>query len=733
MQTRKNDYLISPVERIEGSKLPSRRQALGHFLYLHQNQRKSVREASSALIDRVQEMWKMAGIPTRHKQDAIKKIEELFAGWQGLKKSALRKTEHQVTNEGNFLETMDELFDIAHANALNLITIQEDKDFLLAQREKGRRGTMSVLDKTLQAKRARVEDRTQARKRQQEKEEKEIAEMQKSVVLESSSSSASKATSSSDLDTDAAGPSAVTHSKRGRKQVVSPELAAALDRSKLSDRVAMTVVTETARSLNQDISELALNRSTIRSQRRKFRETKAKDIRETFHPHSPLTVHWDGKLMESLTGNEKVDRLPVLISYTGGVQLLGVPSLPNGTGTAQAQAVIEALDNWNLRHLVRAFCFDTTSANTGRIRGACVLIEQMLGRDLLHFACRHHIMELLAAAAFEVCLGPSSGPDVRLFKRFQAQWTTINQNEWKDAFSDEATATQLQDGSHHAVVTLLQQHHLHQPRDDYRELIELVLTYLGAHGGWTFRSPGAISHARWMAKAIYSMKMFIFRQQFLLTSREEQGVRAFCVFVATVYVQAWYEAPQAWKAPLNDFNLLKSLCKYPHLGIRDVTTKTFNRHLWYLSEDLAALAIFDERVGDGTKQRMVANLRSAYGEDKPLKRAPMDLAILETKELSHFTTKGSMRLFRDLGLPETFLESPPSTWSTLPDYQNAVTIIHNLAVVNDHAERGVALIQEFSGKLTADEGQLQCALQVVAEHRKKFPDSKKSTLNHYNE
>ena len=46
---------------------------------------------------------------------------------------------------------LDDLFDISHANALNMIVLQEDKDFLLTQREKGRRGYMRSVDKTLAA------------------------------------------------------------------------------------------------------------------------------------------------------------------------------------------------------------------------------------------------------------------------------------------------------------------------------------------------------------------------------------------------------------------------------------------------------------------------------------------------------------------------------------------------------------------------------------------------------
>jgi len=51
-------------------------------------------------------------------------------------------------------------------------------------------------------------------------------------------------------------------------------------------------------------------------------------------------------------------------------------------------------------------------------------------------------------------------------------------------------------------------------------------------------------------------------------------------------------------------------------------------------------------------------------------------------------------------------------------------------VTNDHAERGVALIQEAaqSGRFKNEE-QLQYSLQVIEQNRAEFPDAKKSTLH----
>src|SRR6218665_4144081 len=49
--------------------------------------------------------------------------------------------------------------------------------------------------------------------------------------------------------------------------------------------------------------------------------------------------------------------------------------------------------------------------------------------------------------------------------------------------------------------------------------------------------------------------------------------------------------------------------------------------------------------------------------------------------------------------------------------------------INDHAERGVALIQEAAqSKRFENEEQLQYALQVIEQNRADFPDAKKSTV-----
>ena len=125
----------------------------------------------------------------------------------------------------------------------------------------------------------------------------------------------------------------------------------------------------TARSLGNDIQDFTINRSSIRRARLILRQDIAHRLKDSFDPGTPLTGHWDGKLLPDLTGKELVDRLPVLASGLNTFQLLGVLKLASGTEETQAAAVHQLLEDWVLKHIVQALSFDTTATNTGQING----------------------------------------------------------------------------------------------------------------------------------------------------------------------------------------------------------------------------------------------------------------------------------------------------------------------------------------------------------------------------
>ena len=98
--------------------------------------------------------------------------------------------------------------------------------------------------------------------------------------------------------------------------------------------------------------------STSRRQRQEMCQAEGLSIKESFHPSYPFAVHWDGKLLSDVTGQNEVDRLSILISGGGEEQLISVPKLLNATGKALADAVKIAIKFWNLAGNIIGISFD---------------------------------------------------------------------------------------------------------------------------------------------------------------------------------------------------------------------------------------------------------------------------------------------------------------------------------------------------------------------------------------
>ena len=62
----------------------------------------------------------------------------------------------------------------------------------------------------------------------------------------------------------------------------------------------------------------------------------------------------------------------------------------------------------------------------------------------------------------------------------------------------------------------------------------------------------------------------------------------------------------------------------------------------------------------------------------------------------------------------------------------SVSVINVIKVVNDTAERGIALINDYNNVLTTDEDQKQHFYKVVTQERKNFPSTSKKILSNRN-
>jgi hypothetical protein len=334
---------------------------------------------------------------------------------------------------------------------------------------------------------------------------------------------------------------------------------------------------------------------------------------------------------------------------------------------------------------------------------------------------------------FTAALGPSGGPEVKLFSRFQKQWSSMNSESYtpgNDALfvSDDIIQLRLEMSIYYSQAMKAQ-----QPREDYRELLSLCQIFLGRKSvaDVKFRAPGAIHQARWMAKAIYCLKLYMFQDQFVLTAAEKKGVTEVSLFVSLIYAKYWNEAPLADRAPQNDINLLCQLRIYPTRVIAEAAEKAFRRHLWYISEHLIGLALFDSRVSADVKSEMVKNLRRPAME-KNLRR--LDSVAFEYEHsLDTYVTERTAELF-DVVVKNgreraaAFLEKDPADWSTDETFCEMQQKVRQLKVVNDSADRGIALISAFNSTITKDERQKQYLLRLVDEHRKQYPVASKSAV-----
>ncbi|GBP08757.1 hypothetical protein EVAR_69905_1 [Eumeta japonica] len=384
--------------------------------------------------------------------------------------------------------------------------VEEDRQFLLGQREEGRRGLIGAVDKTTLIKEAKVQKKQERLKRIRESESERINSLKTKLLLSSSitTSTDSNTSISSEIVTAGLSTAKPPARKRGRVELVNSHLASSLDAAKLSDRKAAIVITSTLKSAGSDPIEFTVNRSSIRRQRQKHRKEIEELLKRELKTNLPLTVHWDGKLLEDITGHETVDRLPILVSGQGIDQLLSVPKLDRGTGEACASAVHGTILEWGLSDKVKCMCFDTTAVNLGLRNGACILMEQKMEKDMLWLACCHHILEIVLEAAVSTALGPSSGPDILFFKIFKNYWSNIDQTDYKTVTSDPHSLDLVQNVAQDMISFAQNRHNQYQSRDDGKELLNLTIIYLrGVPEKRTlFRMPAGLHWARWMSHAV---------------------------------------------------------------------------------------------------------------------------------------------------------------------------------------------------------------------------------------
>lgn len=408
-------YLIGKlIEKLNDESLPSNNAVLSRFVYCRTNGKKTMSESLKECGTEVENIWASANIPTQNHYRVLNKVKSLYAEWIRIKKNKARNSESQRQLEEIFSTSLQTLFDISYNDCRKKMN-SEDKerlgihgndirvtDKLIERKEYWNRpvqiqrfdqideeipsveiGENHSIDTSnptncaiYETKDIRSNDVFDAESNLDEKEyvccAKDISLAVAEVDFDSSS----------DSDEEYLPPSKYRKKTTKKKQsIMTPELSSALDRTKTSNRAAVFILALAAVGMGLNPENMVINRESIRLARLANSKEITIQMRENFNPDSPLVLHWDGKMLPNSNLDRKVDRIAVVVTGKGVSQTLDIPFLEqSATGKTQADLVLKTVATWkNVPDKIKFLCSDTTSVNSGRIKGTRVWIEKLTG------------------------------------------------------------------------------------------------------------------------------------------------------------------------------------------------------------------------------------------------------------------------------------------------------------------------------------------------------------------
>ena len=131
---------------------------------------------------------------------------------------------------------------------------------------------------------------------------------------------------------------------------------------------------------------------------------------------------------------------------------------------------------------------------------------------------------------------------------------------------------------------------------------------------------GPISRARWMSIIIYSLKTLLLSNKIKESPIKEflndcvlAKIKRFVDFCVKCYIPWWISCSVPAASPRNDLEFLKTLFGYQDTD--EVCAKaaitSFSRHLWYLTEELLPLSLFDDCIPVDQKKEIASRFSTS--------------------------------------------------------------------------------------------------------------------------
>ena len=749
-------YLVPKTEFYQ-LKLPRNRDVLEVFFGLRDQfgELEPKKNIALKIYDQICPIYKTGPFPMKKKQVCLENILKVHDTYRNVTKH-IKEYDYDKPSKSisKFKESLDQLCDLSAKNIFEQIMKDssrsqsqkvQDCDFLREQQTTWK-GKFSSIDHIYTKKCISKHERNQRYVQQNQNDKNDIE-------INNVSSSTNSSTNSSRNDE-----TFVTNyfhvqksrdrSKKRTKSRVScqpnkkvfltPLILGAADRTNISSHTLSEILSSAAVSNGNDLNELTVSRSSIERERKKFRNNCADKIKSEFVPPKRAIVHFDGKLLTDLSG-EYADRLAIMISgdtdQCKSGFMISAERILDGSGLSQKNEILRSLHEWNIIDNIVGMVFDTCSANTGWQTGAATLLESALKKALLWLPCNKHICELILKAAFFDVFGEDMSPVYLEFQEFYGQWDEIDKTNYS-----VLTLTHQWRRRAKRIIEFCNYHLAREKfRDDYKECIELVLVVLGCPPkNFTYKKPGAVHKARWMAPIIYTLKIFLFRQQLQKDDHEQNNLERFVKFIVFVYIEHWILCSFASDTTVMDLKLYKTMLNWQahDQSLALAVLNKMKRHTWYLNQEFVPLSLFSNLLTDRQKGKIATALNQF--QSKPIENyalghptevpLPIDKNEGLNLEIVNLIGDGSMFLFHVLQFDRSFLNLHVSEWYKNDSFKEMENFVKFMKVTNESAERGVKLVSDFANTLTKTDSQRTDLLQVVQAHRKFHPVQKKSNF-----
>ena len=227
--------------------------------------------------------------------------------------------------------------------------------------------------------------------------------------------------------------------------------------------------------------------------------------------------------------------------------------------------------------------------------------------------------------------------------------------------------------------------------------------------------PGADSHARWMSKAIYTLKLTLLQHQFSDIPWHKK--RKMIFFIVFVYLESWFCSSSLFTATSEDPQLHQCIQKFSKFRKK--------RHTCYLTQEVVPLSLFNTSISEGIQNELAGKISILPDYDLPVVKPALPSISSKSTHPDYIEPRSTV-LFFILIIPYTYLTDPE--WRQRPEYTQVKQALKNLMPVNDSCQRALALATKFNDLITKDEQSYQDLVLVVEAHRKKFNITKKPDL-----